>query len=82
MSGKNLLIVTFPVEKGLDIRSIITKHDSLFHHKKWERDGDLCRFIGDLSRPDTDDEGSNTRFLYDVDGVKLEMERIGATVVL
>lgn len=80
MSGKNLLIATFPVENGLGIRAIVTRHNRLFYHKKWEREGNLGKFIGDLSRPDSEDEGSRIRFRYDVDEVGIEMEKLGASV--
>lgn len=82
MSKRDSLIAKFPPEKGRAIRATVNEFNRLFHHTSWGKDGDLVTLEGDICGPDSDDEGSRTRFLYDVDEVKSRMEDIGASVEL
>lgn len=82
MPPKNYLIAKFPAEKGPAIRGIVSRFNRLFHHTSWGKDGNSVTLEGDICGPDTDDEGSRTRFLYDAEEAKLRMEEIGASVEL
>lgn len=82
MSKEDRLIARFPPEKGPTIKAIVRRFNRLFHHTKWRRDGNLVELTGDICGPDTDDEGSRNRFLYDADEMRLQMENVGASVEL
>ncbi|MEK7659311.1 MAG: hypothetical protein AAB338_01485 [Patescibacteria group bacterium] len=80
--GKDSLVARFPIEKGPVIREIVKEFKHLFHHTRWEKDGNSMKLEGDICGPDSDDEGSRTRFLYDVEEMKIQMEEVGASVEL
>lgn len=82
MSRRDYLIAKFPAEKGQAIRAVINQFDYLFHRASWKKEGDSVKLEGDICGPDSDDEGSRTRFLYDVDEIRLRMEGLGASVEL
>lgn len=85
MPPKNYLIAKFPAEKGPAIRGIVRRFDRLFHHTSWGKDGNLVNLVefkGDICVPDSDEEGSKTRSLYDAEEVRIRMERVGASVEL